>query len=76
MATKAQVVKILKAQGAEWEIESQDPFTFSAWLADDLIWNSGYNCGLISQEKDEDESWSKFWSDILAVVDAEVVPKQ
>jgi hypothetical protein len=37
MATKAQVIKLLKTQNAEWEIESNDPFTFSAWLPQGLI---------------------------------------
>lgn len=75
MATKAQVIKILTKQKAEWEIESRDPFTFSAWLQDDLIWASGYDCGIVTQEKDENESWSQFWDDILSVIDAEVITR-
>lgn len=76
MATKAKVLKVLKAQGAEWEVEQQDPFVFSAWLPDDKIWNSGYGAGIVTQEKDDSESWSKFWDDILAVVDAPVIDKE
>lgn len=73
MATKAQVIKLLAKQGAEWEME--DAETFSAWLPDHLIWDSGYDCGIVTQEKDEDESWSKFWSDVMGVINAEVIPK-
>jgi len=75
MATKAKVIKTLEAQGAEWEIESHDPFTFSAWLPEGLIWDSGYGMGLVTQERwEDDEPMSKFWDDIMAVIDADVVP--
>ena len=73
MATKAKVIKLLKAQGAEWEWE--DALTFSAWLPEHLIWDTGYGSGIVTQEKYEDETWAKFWDDILAVIEGEVIPK-
>jgi hypothetical protein len=73
MATKAQVIKLLQKQGAEYEIESHDPFTFSAWLPQGLIWDSGYGCGLVTQERDRYESATQFWDGIMAVIDAEVI---
>lgn len=73
MATKQQVIALLKKQGAEWEFENAD--TFSAWLPDNLIWNSGYGCGVVTQEKDPDESWATFWQDILSIINADVVEK-
>jgi len=74
MATKAQVIKLLKTQKAEWEVEQRNPFTFSAWLPDGFIWDSGYGMGLVTQELCDDETMSKFWDDIMAVIDADVVP--
>ena len=75
MSTKARVIKILKSQDSEWEVESNDPFTFSAWLPEHLIWDTGYGAGIVTQEKDEDESWATFWQDILAVIEGNVIPK-
>ena len=74
MATKAQVLKLLAKQGAEWEWENS--YTFSAWLPEGLIWDSGYDCGLVTQEKDEDEPWSVFWQDIMAVIEADVIKRK
>lgn len=73
MATKAQVIKLLKTQKAEWEIESRDPFTFSAWLPTGLIWDSGYGCGIVTQEFQDDETMADFWDGIMCVIDAEVI---
>jgi hypothetical protein len=73
MATKAQVIKLLKTQNAKWEIESNDPFTFSAWLPQGLIWDSGYGCGIVTQERDDSETASQFWDGIMCVIDAEVI---
>jgi hypothetical protein len=73
MATKTQVINLLKKQKAEWEIESRDPFTFSAWLPNGLIWDSGYGCGLTTQELQDGKTMSDFWDSLLSVIDAEVV---
>ena len=73
MATKTQVIKLLKKQGAEYEVESNDPFTFSAWLPTGLIWDSGYGCGLTTQELQDGETMADFWDSFLAVIDAEVI---
>jgi hypothetical protein len=73
MATKTQVIKLLQKQGAKWEIEKHDPFTFSAWLPTGFIWDSGYGYGLVTQERDWDETMAQFWSGIMAVIDAEVI---
>ena len=73
MATKTQVIKLLKKQGAEYEVESNDPFTFSAWLPTVLIWDSGYGCGLTTQELQDGETMADFWDSFLAVIDAEVI---
>ena len=73
MATKTQVIKLLTAQGAKWEIEKNDPFTFSAWLPQGFIWDSGYGCGLVTQERDAEETAAQFWDGIMAVIDAEVI---
>jgi hypothetical protein len=76
MATKAQVLKLLAKQGAKWEIEKHDPFTFSAWLPEHLIWDSGYGTGLVTQEREYDETMSDFWSGVMCIIDAEVIAKQ
>jgi hypothetical protein len=73
MATKTQVIKLLTAQGAKWEIEKNDPFTFSAWLPQGLIWDSGYGCGIVTQELQDDETMSDFWNGVMAVIDGEVI---
>lgn len=75
MATKAKVIKLLKAQGAEWEVESNDPFTFSAWLPAELIWDTGYGSGIVTQEKYDDETWAEFWDGVLSVIEGDVIPK-
>lgn len=77
MATKRQVLAILKKQGAEWEIEKLDPFTFSAWLPEDKIWNNGYGNGSLSEEKDGygDETMGEFWDSIVSQIDYEVIDK-
>ena len=73
MATKTKVLQLLQKQGAKWEIEKRDPFTFSAWLPDGLIWDSGYGCGIVTQELEYNETMADFWDSVLAVIDAEVI---
>lgn len=71
MATQKSVITLLKKQGAEFEWEN--PNTFSAWLPDGKIWNSGYGVGQVVDEVDFFDSKSKFWESIMMVIDAEVV---
>lgn len=75
MATKAQVIKVLAQQKiAQWEVERTDPYTFSAWLPDGYIWDNGYDrCGLVVQERMDDDTESGFWDGILCIVNAPVV---
>ena len=71
MSTKTQVTRLATKQGAKFEWESSR--TFSIWLPDGKIWNSGYGVGLITQEKDDSETWEQFWSDFLMVINSEVI---
>ncbi len=66
-----QVKRLATKQGAKFEWE--DSRTFSIWLPNGKIWNSGYGIGMVTQEKSDDEPWSKFWSDFMSVIDAEVI---
>ena len=77
MATKAQVIAKLKKQGAEWEIENLDPYTFSAWLPADLVWDNAHQTGMVAEEKDGygDETWSAYWSYIWQQINHDVIPK-
>jgi hypothetical protein len=76
MATKQQVYKLLDKQGAKYEMyEGGAGLVFDAWLPAEFIWDSGYGFGIVTQEKDPDETWSKFWDGIMAVVNAPVIRK-
>lgn len=77
MATKTQVIRLLTKQGAEWEIEKLDPYTFSCWLPAHLVWDNGHHNGSLSQEKDGYgyETMSEFWTDIYNQINADVIPK-
>ena len=71
MATKAQVIKLLKQQGAQFEWEPND--TFSAWLPEGKIWDSGYSVGQCVQEKLPGETWADFWNSFMSVINADIV---
>ena len=75
MATKAQVIAKLKKQGAEWEIEDRQPFTFSAWLPAHLVWDNGNHNGMISEEKFDDETMAEYWDQIYRYINYPVIPK-
>ena len=76
MATKAKAFKVIEEQsvkyGLQYEVELNDPYTLTVWLPEPLVWDNGYNTGMVTQEKTDDESWSEFWESLLAVIDSEV----
>lgn len=69
MATQKSVITLLKKQGAEFEWETPD--TFSAWLPDGKDWE-GYG-GIVTQEKDPNETWGQFWNELMTVIQSDVV---
>lgn len=71
MATKAQVIKKAKQQGAKFEWENSE--TFSIWLPEGKIWDSGYGVGQVVQEKMYDETWPQFWDGFMSVINAPVI---
>lgn len=75
MATKKQVLALAKVQGAEVDIEYDDGKLFCATviLPDGFIWDNGYNCGSVSQEKYEGESLASFWQELFDYINAPVV---
>lgn len=76
MATKQQVYKLLDKQGAKYELyEGGAGLVFDAWLPEEFIWDNGYGAGIVTQEKDKDETWSAFWDDVMRIIDAPVVQR-
>lgn len=76
MANKTQVTRLLARQGAQWE-EGEDcgDYLFSAWLPENLIWNTGYGCGSFMQTKERGESMAEFWDAVMCVIGGDVVAK-
>ena len=76
MATKTQVIRLLNKQGAEYEIEKLDPYTFSAWLPEHLIWDNSHKTGMVTEEFDPyEETKSEYWDYILNQINYDVVAK-
>jgi hypothetical protein len=75
--SKRSVIRKLTAQGASYSesYTSSGVYLFEAWLPEELIWDTGYGYGIVTQEKDPEESMSDFWQGVLAVIDGPVIPK-
>ena len=70
MATKAKVMAVLKKQGI---IPEFDGFEFYASLPDGFVWQNGFDCGSVTQEKYDGETWAEFWDNVLMIIDAPIV---
>lgn len=74
MATKAQVQKLAKSQGAKfYEAHESSGYVAEVLLPNEFIWK-GMEGGACTQCKTDDESWSDFWAQMLWHIDREIVP--
>lgn len=79
MATKTQVTRLLAKQGATWsEKRLFDEYEFEAILPEPWIWKNGQGsadggCGAFAQTRMNGEPMSEFWSDVMSMIDHEVI---
>jgi len=76
MATKAQVRKIAKQQGALF-LEGHDSlgnYWATVELPDHLDWDNGYGTGACVQTKESDETMEDFWQSMLDYIDYQIIP--
>jgi len=77
MATKAQIKKLAKAQGAQFfeGVDSSGDYYAEVLLPDHLIWDKGPwdSVGWCYQSKNPDETMAQFWEDMLGYIDFPVI---
>tara|TARA_R110002096_G_scaffold381229_1_gene575086 strand:+ start:256 stop:492 length:237 start_codon:yes stop_codon:yes gene_type:complete len=74
MATKSQVQKLAKSQGATfYEGYESSGYIAEVLLPNHLVWD-GMEGGACTQCKSDKETWSSFWAEMLRYIDRDVIP--
>jgi hypothetical protein len=76
MATKAQVKRIAKQQGADFDegYDSLGNYFAAVILPEHLDWDNGHGTGICEQTKGEDETMAEFWESMVLYIDYETIP--
>jgi len=73
--SKTKIIRALNKQGASWE-EGYNPsgaYVFEAYLPEGKVWDSGYNTGVVHQERMSDETMAEFWDSVWCIVGGDVI---